>query len=182
MDTDKVEKQKRVLPLFLAAGTLFVVTFSIPQLPKHSPELAERFGLGTQKGKVGFELLDAHGLTLSATVTAGSKFGIRYEGAGYIYLWLVELEAPGKVKVILPRPTDGGLPWGMRIPPAGGAIPELAEIGPGRRVFYALFSPVPIRLDEIETALGATGTADSLAAAESLRLRGYSVVKVVRGE
>ncbi|MBI2377457.1 MAG: hypothetical protein HYV07_25880 [Deltaproteobacteria bacterium] len=168
-----------VLHLFLAAGVLFAVTFVIPHLPSRSPQLAAEFGLATPKGRASLELIDSEGKPVDGVVRPGQKLGVSYDGAGYVYLWLVELRASGAPAVILPRPGDPGLPWGMRARPGGERIDAVIEVAEGDQVFLALFSPTPLRQEELEAAIRATGESEPLRVAEALRVRGLKLVRSV---
>ncbi len=177
------------LGLLAVAAVLFAGALSVPYLPGRDPStaLAQRYDLDNQhRGEASFnvDLIRAGAVLPVATAgapKAGDQLAFRYDGAGFVFLWIIAVSEGG---TIAPIPVDRAAgQWGLRAEPHGGLLTSTSTAWTGAPlVVLAHFAPVPLTLKEVEAAAAAAAKSNRTpeAIAGAIGLPGRTIIKPLR--
>lgn len=173
----------------VVAAVLFAGALTIPYLPGRDPDsaLAKRYDLDNRtRGDVVFEVDLLRGGEILPSDGAGprrvgDRLAFRYDGGGFLYLWILEVGPGGALTPVAVDQPRGY--HGHRAQPHGGVLTTTASASAaGPAVFYVLFAPVPTTLTELHAAAKAAAAQnrDPEAIARAIQRPGRSLVRVLR--
>jgi hypothetical protein len=176
---------KRPIWAFLGAAALFSIALLASRLVDLGFIPGDEFGAGDWKRRpVVLELFAIRGEGAPRSIDSGDaaaigdRLRLRYNRTRYPYLWLIEVDAAGKLTALVPADPTDIRRWGWGTAHVGETIEEEPTLSgpPGERVLLAMFTPIPRRLDELQKAADNVEAREPTAIAHELDLAGQRFV------